>query len=120
MQKLMQSFVRLSAAVTVYGMQQVQTAVESRDPQGSLQQLTQLVDSLTGALSSQLDESHNATVDSVVGRTMDSIKTVPLNPQDLMQATADIFKRTSASVSGLMGTKPSAGEPQAAGEVLAA
>lgn len=114
MQQLIQSFVRLSAAMTVYSMQQVQSAVETRDPQGSLKQLHQLVDSLTGALSSQLDESGKATVDNVVDKTLES-----LDPQELMHTTADMFKRTTASLTGLMNSKRSASEPQAAGEVLA-
>ena len=114
MRQLIESFVRLSTAMTVYSMQQVQSAVETRDPQGSLKQLHQLVDSLTGALSSQLDESGKAKVDSVVDKTLES-----LNPQELMHTTADMFKRTTASLTGLMNSKPSASEPQAAGEVLA-
>ena len=124
-QQLIHSFVRLSTAMTVYGMQQVQTAVESRDPQGSLHKLNDLVESLTGALSSQLDEARKATLANVSGvgadvvsKTLGALNPATLNPQEIMQATGDIIKRTSASLSSLMNPKPSAGEPQAAGEVL--
>lgn len=127
---LVQSFVRFSTAITVFGMQQVQTAVESRDPQGSFKQLHQLVDSLTGALSSQLDDSRKATLESVSGisaevvsKTLSSLNPANLNPQDLMQATGDIIKRTSSSLSNLVSpvaSSPNAGpgEPVSAGDVL--
>ena len=129
-QTLVTSFVRLSTAITVFGLQQVQTAVESRDPQTSFRQLHQLVDSLADALSSHLDESRQATVRNVsgmgadvVGKTLQSFNPANLNPQDLMQTTGEIIKRTSASLSSLVNPAPAArnpgpGEPVAAGDAL--
>ncbi len=131
MQELINSFVRLSAAITVYSMQQMQSAVETIDPKDSVTKLRQMIDSMTNALTAQIDESKKSTVDSmsnlgsdVVGRTFDTLNVSGLTPRDIVQTTSDMVKKTTDSLAGMMKSgeekKAPAGTPQAAGEVLAA
>src|ERR1700733_7866546 len=86
MQELINSLVRLSAASTVYTIQQLQTAAASADPADSLQRLCQIIDSMTNAITAQIDAARKPTVDSissmgsnVVGKTMDA-----LNPSEFI------------------------------------
>jgi len=71
------SFVRLSAAMSAYSMQR------------------RTVDSMTDALTAQRDASKKQTVENisslsadVVGRTFDTLNASRLNPLDLVQAKA--------------------------------
>ena len=110
MQELINSFVRLSAAMTVYSMQQMQSAVETIDPNQSVTKIRQMLDSMTNALTAQVDESKRATVESmsnlgtdVVGRTFETLNVVSaLNPQDFIRNTNEMVKKTSDSIAGMM------------------
>jgi hypothetical protein len=130
-QDLINSFVRLSAAMSAYTMQQMQSAVGTIDPKDSVTKLKKMIDSMTDALTSQIDESKKQTVESisnlssdVVGRTFDTVS--GLNPRDLVQTTNDMVRKTTDSLAGIMKSdkaddkKASASTPQAVGEVLAA
>jgi predicted transcriptional regulator len=130
-QDLINSFVRLSAAITVYSMQQMQSAVETIDPKDSVTRLRKMLDSMTEALTAQIDESKKPTVDSmsnlgsdVVERTFDSLNVSGLTPKDFVQTTSDIVKKTSDSLAGMIKTgehkKASSSTPQEAGEILVA
>jgi len=112
-------------------MQQMQSAVETIDPKDSVTKLRQMIDSMTNALTAQIDESKKSTVDSmsnlgsdVVGRTFDTLNVSGLTPRDIVQTTSDMVKKTTDSLAGMMKSgeekKAPAGTPQAAGEVLAA
>jgi hypothetical protein len=131
-QDLINSFVRLSAAMSAYSMQQMQSAVESVDPRDSVTKLRRMVDSMTDALTAQMDESKKQTVENisslsadVVGRTFDTLNSTGLNPRDLVQATNDLVRKTADSVAGIIKSdkeddkRASAGTPKAAEEVLA-
>lgn len=130
MQDLINSFVRLSAAMSVYSLQQMQSAVGTIDPKDPVAQLKKMIDSMTEALTAQIDESKKQTVESisnlgsgVVDRTFDTMSN--LNPRDIVQTTNDVVRRTTDSIAGIMKSdkgdeKKSASTPQAAGEVLAA
>jgi hypothetical protein len=127
MQELLNSFVRLSAAMTVYSMQQMQSAVETIDPKESVNKLRQMIDSMTDALTAQIDERKKPTVESiskvgsdVVDRTFDTLNAAASAPRDIVQTTGDIVKKTTDSLSNFMGTteKKTAGEPVSAESVL--
>lgn len=131
MQELINSFVRLSAVMTVYSMQQMQSAVETVDPKESVTRLRQMIDSMTNALTAQIDESRKATVESmtsmgsgVVEKTFETLHSANLDPREIVNVTSDIVKKTTDSLAGMMNlgeekkTAP-ASEPVAAGEVLA-
>ncbi|HWF07690.1 MAG TPA: hypothetical protein VG297_04450 [Bryobacteraceae bacterium] len=129
MQDLINSFVRLSAAMSVYSLQQMQSAVGTVDPKDSIEKLKKMIDSMTEALTAQIDESKKQTVESisnlgsgVVERTFDTVSN--LNPRDIVQNTSDVVRKTTDSIAGMIKSdksddKKSASTPQAAGEVLA-
>jgi len=105
MQELINSFVRLSAAVSIYGMQQMKAAVETIDPEDSANKLRKMFDSMTDALTSQIDESKKQTIDNIsnfsadmVGRTFDTLNVAGLNPRDLVQTTNDMVRKTTDSL----------------------
>ncbi len=128
MQDLINSFVKLSAAMTVYSMQQVQTAVGTVDPRESVGKLKQMIDSMTDALTAQIDESKKPALDSmssigkdVVGKTFETINMAAVSPREIVQHTGEIVKKTTDSLASLIRTeeKKSSGEPQAAEAALA-
>ena len=128
MQDLINSFVKLSAAMTVYSMQQVQTAVGTVDPRDSVGKLKQMIDSMTDALTAQIDESKKPALDSmsnmgkdVVGKTFDTINMAAISPRDIVQQTGEIVKKTTDSLASLIRSEDqkSSGEPQAAEAALA-
>ncbi len=110
MLELLNSLVRLSAAVTVYSMQEAQTAASSVSPTESVDKLRDMIDSLTNSVSSKIEASRRSTLDSfanlgqnvvdqTVGRTMDTLNStlhVPsMLPKDILQSTTDAVKSTS-------------------------
>ena len=128
MQDLINSFVKLSAALTVYSMQQVQMAVGSVDPKESLGKLKQMIDSMTDTLTAQIDESKKPTLHSMsnigrdmVGKTFDTINMAALSPRDIVHHTGEIVKKTTDSLASLIRPeeKKSSGEPQPAEAALA-
>ena len=109
MQELINSFVRLSAAMSVYTMQQMQSAVESIDPKDSVAKFKKMIDSMTDALTAQIDESKKQTVDSisnlgadVVERTFDTLAVPGLNARDLVKTTNDVVRKTSDSIASMI------------------
>lgn len=65
MLELLNSLVRLSAAMTVYGMQEVQTAAGSVHPEKSVEKLREMIDSLANSLSSRIDETRRPILDNL-------------------------------------------------------
>jgi hypothetical protein len=131
-QELINSFVRLSAAMSVYSMQQMQSAAETIDPRDSVAKLRKMIDSMTDALTSQIDESKKKTVDSisslgadVVDRTFNTLNVSGLNPRDIVDTTNNMVRKTTDSLAHIIkfekgeDKKSSAGTPQAAEVVLA-
>jgi len=135
MQELINSFVRLSAAMSVYSMQQMQSAVETIDPKDSVTKLKKMIDSMTDALTAQIDDSKKQTVDSisnlgadVVGRTFDTLNVSALHPSELVQTTNDLVRKTTDSLASIIKPDKTAGRkakkasdstPRPAEEVLA-
>jgi hypothetical protein len=131
-QELINSFVRLSAAMSVYSMQQMQSAVESIDPKDSVAKLKKMIDSMTDALTAQIDENKRKTVDSisnlgadVVGKTFHTLNVTGLNARELVDNTSEIVRKTSDSLAHMIksdkeeSAKSSSSTPQAAEVVLA-
>ncbi len=109
MQELINSFVRLSAAMSVYSMQQMQSAVETIDPKDSVTKLKKMIDSMTDALTAQIDESKMKTVDSisnlgadVVDRTFNTLSVPGLNPRDLVDTTKKLVRTTTDSLANII------------------
>jgi hypothetical protein len=130
-QDLINSFVRLSAAMTVYSVQQMQSAVESIDPKDSVSRLKHMLDSMSDALTAQIDDSKKATVQKmsnlgsdVVDKTFETLSSAKVDPRELVQTTTEMVRKTTSSLADMM--KPSevkrepAGTPHKAEDVLAA
>jgi len=133
MQDLINSIVRFSAAMTLFSMQQMQNAIgAAADSQVALTKFRDALDSITGAITSQLDANKKPTLDSmahlgtdIVDRTWDTMNVAAMDPRQVLQTTGDIMKKTSDSLAGMMkkaaADVPStpAGEPQSAASALA-
>ncbi len=121
MLELLNSLVRLSAAVTVYGMQEVQSAAGSVSSTESMEKFREIIDSMTNAIKGKIDPSKRPTLDSfstlgqnvvdqTVGRTIDTLNhtlNVPsMSPSDLLQSTSDAAKSTSDWLGGIVKPVP--------------
>jgi hypothetical protein len=117
MLELLNSMVRLSAAVTVYSMQEVQSAVGTVDPAEGVGKLRDMIDSLANAVTSKIDESKRPmlesfsslghdVVDRTVGRTMDTLndtlKVSSMYPRDLVKSGLDVAKSASDRLDGIV------------------
>jgi hypothetical protein len=120
MHELVTSMVRLSAALTVFGMQQAQTTVEAMsDSQASMDKLRRSLDALTEALTAQVDESHRSTIDSmskcgnqIVDRSWDTVSDV--DSKAIMESATKIIRKTAdALTDALERSSKSADEPAA-------
>jgi hypothetical protein len=133
MQDLINSIVRFSAAMTLFSMQQMQNAIgAAADSQVALTKFRDALDSITGAITSQLDENKKPTLDSmahlgtdIVDRTWETMNVSAMDPRQVLQTTGDLMKKTSESLAGMMkkpaeaAPVPPAGEPQPAASALA-
>jgi hypothetical protein len=116
--------------MTVFGIQQVETAVGSVDATESINKLREVIDAMAAAVPSQIDESKRPTFDSVsnlghdvVDRTMssmNSIKVPSINPKELVQNASDMVSKSSDWLDKMVKPAPSAtSEPKVAEEALA-
>lgn len=119
MQEFINSIVRLSAAATMYGMQQMQTTVGGFDTKDSLDNLRAVIDGVTNTLTARLDENKRSTVESishagneVVGRTWTALNVDALNPKEVADTATDFVRRTSDTFSSIISNGKS-GAPQA-------
>ena len=128
MQELIESIVRFSAAMTMFGMQQFQNALESAvDSQSALKKLKESLDSVSKAITAQLDESKKPAVDSVsnlADRAFTAMNVQALDPRQMMQTTGDLLRKTTDSLADMMKKtsanpeKPSSDQPQPAAKAL--
>ena len=133
MQDLINSVVRFSAAMTLFSMQQLQNAVgAATDSQGSINKFRDALDSITNAITSQMDDSNKSAANSMsklgtemVDRTWDAMNVRALDPREVMQTTGNVMRKTTDSLTDLVkkatasGEKSEkAGEPQSAAEAL--
>jgi hypothetical protein len=102
--------------------------VESVDPRETVAKLQKMIDSMTDALTAQIEESKKPALDSMsnlgkdmVGKTFDTINMAAMSPKDIVQQTGEIVKKTTDSLASLIRPeeKKSSGEPQAAEAALA-
>jgi hypothetical protein len=127
-QELINSFVRLSAAMTVFGMQQLQTAVGNVDPNDAIVKLREVIDAMTNVVNAHIEESRRPTVESMttlgrnmMDRTWDAINLGTPQPRDLMNVANDSLRRATNGLNEFMRMekKGLGTEPKAADEVLA-
>jgi len=104
MQTLIVSMMRFSAALTLYGMEQLQNSLNvvegDEEFSRTLERFEKTIDSLTDALVGRIDDKKKDTLKSVtrmsedvVGRTVDSMTVV--DPREMMRATNDLIQKTT-------------------------
>ena len=104
MQSLIVSMMRFSAALTLFGMEQLQSSLNvvegEEDLNKAMERFEKALDSLTDALVNKIDDKKRDTLKSVtkmsedvVGRTMDSMNV--MDPREVLRATNDLLKKTS-------------------------
>ena len=110
MQELIVSMMRLSAAMTLFGMQQIQNAVgAAADTHHTLEKFRKALDSMTDAMAKEMDESKTAALDSmtkvqtdIINRTWDAMNVESFDPREMMSTMADLTKKTSDSLADLV------------------
>jgi Mg/Co/Ni transporter MgtE len=123
MQELFNSMVRLSAAMTVFGVQQLQTTMGSMDTKDSVEKLREVVDAMADALTSKIDESRRPTVERLSQLPQDIVTRSVDSTREVVQDTSDMLKTTTDWIAGTMkadGGSTSSSEPKPAEEVLSA
>ena len=109
MQKLIVSFMRLSSAMTLFGMEQLQTAAGTMngdtDMSKAIDKLREAIDNVTDRLVEEVDESKRETLATItrisadtVDRTWRGMNMGLLDPNEALRATSDLLKKTSGSV----------------------
>ncbi len=134
MQELAVSMMKFSAAMTMFGIQQVQNAVGAMtDTQGATDKFKHAMDSVTNALSSELDQSNKSAASSLnnlseklVHRAASALDMPAMDPRNVIKAAADVLKKTTDSVTDMVEQAASAtqaavkptSEPTLAAETL--
>ncbi len=122
MQELLNSMIRLSAAMTVFGVQQLQTTVGSMDTKDSVEKLREVIDAMADALSARIDESRRPTLERLSNLPKDIVARSWDSTREVVQDTSDMVKTTSDWIAGTV--KPngaaSSSEPQPAEAALSA
>ncbi len=128
MQGLLISMVRLSAALTLYGWEQIQSSFSEGGPSPLkvLDNLEAALDSLTDVLVDRIGEGKKTTFESVADMAHDLVSTSfdgvnVVDPRQFLRTTDDILRASSETVAEWMDRVSSADgeEPQPAAEVLA-
>ena len=104
MQSLIVSMMRFSAAVTLFGMEQLQSSLSvvegEEELDKAMERFEKALDSMTDALVNKIDDKKKDTLKSVtrmsedvVNRTFDSMNV--MDPREVLRATNDLLKKTS-------------------------
>lgn len=113
MEDLIVSMLRFSAAVSLFGAEQLQNAVSTvsggKDVDNSIDKLRDALDSFSKEVAGQLDQSKRDTLDSVtkmsedtVRRAFDGLNLKMMDPSEAMKTTMDVVRKTSDSVQDWM------------------
>lgn len=104
MQNLIISMMRFSAAVTLFGMEQLQNSLNvvegEEDLSKTMERFEKALDSLTDVLVNRIDDKKKDTLKSVtkmsedvVNRTVDGMTMV--DPREMLKATNDLIQKTT-------------------------
>jgi len=89
MQETLNSLVRLSAAVTVFGVQQVQSTVGSADTKESADKLREVIDGVAATVSAKIEEAQLPTLDSLSHLSHEVVDRTWANTTGLVKTTSD-------------------------------
>lgn len=120
MQELLNSMIRLSAAMTVFGMQQVQATVGTVDTKQPVDKLREVIDAMADAVTAKIDDSRLSTLDRLTNLPKDIIARSWDSTRDVVKDTTDMVKKTSDWVAGTVKADGAASEPRRAEEALTA
>ena len=133
MEKLIISMMRFSTAVTLFGMEQLESAMSmggTQDISNTMERFRHSLDSFTDMLSKEIDPRKREALKSVtnmseeaVHRTMEGMSSV--DPREMMRTTSDLLRKTSDSVAEMVtrgaktaGKAIEATEPETAANAL--
>jgi hypothetical protein len=132
-QELVNSMIRFSAAMTVFGQQQIQNAMSSAmSTESGINAMREALDSATQVLTAQIDEKQRSTMKSVsdlgtdlVSRTFDTMQMSRLDPRQIVETTGNMVKQVSDTIESAIkktaaaaSSATSSGEPKPAAEAL--
>ena len=89
MQETLNSLVRLSAAMTIFGVQQVQTVVASANPKESVDKLREVIDGMAAVFAAKIDETKLPTLDSISLMGHDVVDRTWENTTGAVKTTSD-------------------------------
>jgi hypothetical protein len=90
MQETFNSLVRLSAAITVFGVQQVQTVIGAASPADSIDRLREGMDRMAAAVTANIDESKLPVLDRTVETAAGVVKTTSDWFQGIVRAVTPV------------------------------
>ncbi len=104
MQSLIVSMMRFSAAVTLFGMEQLQKSLDvvegEEDLSKTWDRFESALDAMTNTLVDRIDDKKKETLKSVtkmsedvVGKTFDGMNA--MDPREMLKATSDLIQKTS-------------------------
>ena len=128
MQSLMVSVVRLSTAATLFGLEQIETAVEvtlgRRGFSTAVDDLANTIDSMSESLVDKTAEEKRRTLDSITRATKRVVDSsadamAVMDPKRVVEATNDVLRKSTDAVSNFIGKSSDKGEsPRLAVDVL--
>ena len=127
MQELVDSLVRFSTAMSLFGVQQIQNVAEiAADSSNGMKKVQDSLDAVTSAVLRQLDPGKRPTVDSItnlVDKTYTTLNVPALDPRKMVQTATDAVRKTADTMTEAMtnatdGTKSGGEEPKKAASVL--
>ncbi len=133
MDKFLVSMMRFSTAMTLFGLEQVQSAVtlmgSGEDLTSSMERMRKAMDAFSEAVMAQVDDSKKETLETVTRVSEDTMRRAfagvtssMVDPREVVRMTTDMVKKTSDSVVQWMGSGTSSAEssdePQAASDAL--
>jgi DNA-binding MurR/RpiR family transcriptional regulator len=104
MRETINSMMRFSGAVTMFGLEQVQNAISApTDTKAAMNRLRDTLDSMSSSLASKLDDSKKSALDSMSKAQIDMLdRTANAVDNVTMDSAADLLKRTSDTLAGAM------------------
>ena len=102
MQETFKSLVRLPAAITVFGIEQVQTVVGSEETRKSADRLCEVVDGITEAVSAKIDEAGPA-IDNISNMSQNIVDRTFENTAGMVKTTSDWLYEMMKPVSSKRG-----------------
>lgn len=100
MQETFNSLVRLSAAMTVFGVQQVQTVVAAANPREAVDKLGDVMNGMAAAVSANLDDTNRPAVERISSLGHD----VVANTSGMMRMTSEwLYRMVSSAGAGMTG-----------------